>query len=160
MRKMHGFSMLELVIVILVVAILAVMPFYNWPGKVINLDAQAKLFADDIRYTQALAMSKTDRYRIVKSSLTSYQILNSAGASLQFPSGNTTETLNSGLSFGAWTNITNNLIAFDGRGTPYLDTSTPGTALVFGTTYSIVITGGSNTKTITISPTTGRVVVQ
>src|SRR5579871_6266124 len=102
MRKIHGFSMMELVIVILIVGILAVLPFYNWPGTVINLDAQARQFADDIRYAQSLAMAKTIRYRVSRVSATAYQILNSSGSAVTFANGATSNTLNSGLSFGSW----------------------------------------------------------
>lgn len=160
MRKIDGFSLMELVIILVLVGILAALPFYNWPGTIINIGAQARQFADDIRYTQSLSMSKAERYRIVKLSNTSYQITNSTGTPITFPSGSTTMTLNSNLSFGTWNNLTNNLIAFDSRGTPYLSTGTPGTALVAGTTYSIIITGGGNTKTIVITPITGMVLIQ
>jgi prepilin-type N-terminal cleavage/methylation domain-containing protein len=156
----HGFTLLELIITIVIISILAVLPFYNWPGTAINVNAQAKQFADDIRLTQSLSMSKAERYRIVKTSATTYQILNSADNPISFANGDTVMTLNSGLSFGVWTNLTNNLIAFDGKGIPYLDAATPGTALAVGTTYSIMINGSDSTATITITPITGRVLVQ
>lgn len=160
MRKLYGFTIIELVIVILAVSILAAYAVYNWPSTVINIDAQAKQFADDIRLTQSLSMAQTTRYRIVKTSATTYQILDGAGSAITLPSGDTTETLSSDLSFGTWTNLTNNLIAFDGKGTPYLDATTPGTALSAGTTYSITIIGSGNMKTITITPITGMVSIQ
>lgn len=160
MQKTQGFTLLELIIIIIIIAILAVLPFINWPGTVINIDAQAQLIASDIRFTQSLSMARSERYRIVKLSSTSYQILNSASNPVILANGTTTANLNAGLSFLNWGNLTNNLIAFDGRGTPYLDTATPGTPLASGTTYIITITGGSNNKTITISPITGRVIVQ
>lgn len=160
MSKIHGFTMLEMVVVILVLSIISVTVIYNWPGTTINIDAQAREFANDIRFTQSLAMSRDERYRIIEASSTTYQILNSSGSTVPLPNGLATATLNSGLSFGAWSNLTNHLIAFDGRGTPYLDAATPGTPLAVGTTYSITIIGGGNTKTITIAPLTGRVSVQ
>ena len=160
LHKALGASLIELVMIILIVGALAVMPLINWPGTGLNIDAQAKQFADDIRYTQSLSQSKAERYRIVEASATSYQILNSSGTPITFATGSTAITLNSGLSFGTWTNLSSNLIAFDGRGTPYLSTGTPGTALSAATSYTVTITGGGNTKTITITPITGMVLVQ
>lgn len=160
LRKIDGFTMMELVIVILILGILAVMPFYQWPGRVINLDIQAKLIVADLRYTQSLAMSKADRYRLVGTSATTYQILNGAGSAVLFPSGVTTASLDDGLSFGTAANLPNSLVAFDSRGMPYLDAAIPGTPLAFGTSYSFTISDGTNTKIISITPITGRISVQ
>lgn len=160
MHSTYGYTLIELIIVIVILGILAALPFYLLPGTVINIGAQAKQFADDIRYTQSLSMSKAERYRIIKLSNTSYQILNSSGSSITFPTGSNSINLNSGLSFGSWTNLGNNLVAFDGKGIPYSDTAIPGTSLAAGTTYSITITGGGNSKIITITPITGSVTIQ
>lgn len=160
MYNIRGFSIVELVIVLLVISIIAVFVGNNWPGTVINVSADARQFANDVRYTQALSMAQSTRYRIVKNSSTSYQILNLAGSAIPFASGSTTQILNTGLTFGTWSNLTNNLIAFDGRGIPYLDTAIPGTPLTPGTTYSIPISGGGNIKVVTIIPLTGMVFTQ
>lgn len=160
MHKTNGFSLIEIIIVILVLGILAVIPFIQWPGNVVNIEAEAQQFASYVRYTQSLSLSKTDRYRVVKSSNTTYQVLNGAGTAIILPTGKTTMTLQSGLSFGQWVNLPNNVIVFDGKGTPYLDTAIPGTPLSSGTSYSVTLTGDGNTKTINITPTTGRVSLQ
>lgn len=160
MRKTLGFSLIELVIIILIISILAIIPLFNLQtGININVEAQAQQFANDIRYTQSLAMSKEERYRITKLSSSSYQILNSSATAIVFPSGSSTITLSSGITFGTWTNLPNNLIAFNGQGMPYLDTGVPGTALTSGTTYSITLTNGATTSTVSITPITGRVIV-
>jgi prepilin-type N-terminal cleavage/methylation domain-containing protein len=157
LRKTHGFTLIEMIFVILIIGVLAVLPIYNWPGTDINLDAQAKLLANDLRYTQSLAMSKSERYSLVGISSTAYQIQNSAGTPITLPSGSTTETFNAGLTISGQANLPDGLVSFDGKGTPYLDTTVPGSPLVAGTTYTISITGGGLTKSVGISPITGRV---
>jgi hypothetical protein len=52
--------------------------------------------------------------------------------------------------------LTNNYVAFDGKGIPYTDVAAS-TALAANAT--ITLTSGSNTRTVVISPQTGRVIV-
>ncbi len=145
--------------VMIVMAILAIVPFFNWPAASISLDGQAQQLANDIRYTQSLAMTQAERYRIVITTGTSsYQILNSTGTAIRFASGNTSVTLSTGISFGTLTNLPSNLIAFDGEGTPYTNTSIPGTALSANATIPLQSSG--STKTVVITPLTGKVNVQ
>ena len=157
MHKTQGFSLIEVIMVIAVISILAVIPFFSLPSASINLDGQAQQLANDIRYTQSLSMTKAQRYRLVIGA-GSYQILNTAGTAVQFASGNTTVTLNSGISFGTLTNLPNSLIAFDGNGIPYTTTGTPGTALAANATIPLQQSG--STKTVVITPLTGKVTVQ
>ncbi len=51
-----GFSLLEVVIVLMLIAILLVVAEPRWPNALL-LEAQAQRLAQDIRYTQALAMN-------------------------------------------------------------------------------------------------------
>jgi len=157
MRNSAGFTLIELMVTIIIISILAATVLLQWPGSTINLREQAEQLADDIRYTQSLAMTKGQRYRIVLSSA-SYQIINSSGSAVTLMNGSTTMTLNSGITIGALTNLPNSLINFDGRGTPYTDTASPGTALA--STASIPMSANGETHTISVTPQTGRVVVQ
>lgn len=150
--KYHGYSLIELIIVFLVIGILAIYPLIKWPGTTTNVLAEAQLIASDIRYAQTLSMSNEACYRIVRSSATSYQITDGTTAVL-LPSGNTTMVLNTGVSFGSWT--PSNLIAFDGNGIPQSDACT--TPLTSNAT--IPVTNGSTTNTITINQVTGMVTV-
>src|SRR5580692_1274568 len=107
MKKIVGFTIIELVVVMLIIAVLAVNVLNTYQGAPIDVGAQANQIVDDIRYTQALAMTKGVRYRIVftTSSPYSYQILNASGTALMLARGNTTMTLGAGISFGAMTNL-------------------------------------------------------
>lgn len=155
-HEQQGFTLIELVCVIIILSILNVGIFISWPRTQINVGAQAQQIANDIRFTQSLSMTKGQEYRWVITSSNTYQILNSSGAAVLNPMGSTTTTLNNDLSFGTLTNLPQSMLVFNEDGTPYTDTS--GTAL--STTASIPITGGGNTATISVTPQTGRVVVQ
>lgn len=144
--------------VIIIMAIIGVVIFFSWPGKTINLGAQAKQLSNDIRYAQSLAMTKGQRYRWVKLSSSTYQIQDNSGTAIMLALGNTTMTLSSGITFGTLTNLPNNLVNFDGKGAPYTDTSSPGTALV--SDANIPLTDGDSTKTVVVTAGTGRVAVQ
>jgi len=153
-----GFSIIELLIVMMVISILAVFVSIPWTTPTMNLGAQANQLVSDIRYTQSLSMAKDQRYRLVITSSTTYQITNSAGTAITLASGATTYTLTSGATFGTLVNLPNSLIAFDGKGIPYVTTGSPGTAL--SSTASIPMSANGQTRTITILPSTGRVLLQ
>ena len=155
--KTKGFTLIELVTVIVVIGILAVFASVSSPLSTFTLDSQAQQLASDIRYAQSLSMTSGQRYRWVKLSATSYQVVNAAGTAVTLPSGTTTITLYSGISFGTLTNLPNNLVAFDGRGIPYTTTGSPGTALA--TTATIPLTTTGETKTLSVTAQTGRMIV-
>lgn len=158
MYRHLGFSLIEFLIVIVIIAILAIMPLFNWPGTSINIGAEAQAFANDIRYTQSLSMTKNLRYHIAQITSTTYQIISSAGTPIILSNGLTTMTLNNGISFSSWGNLTNNLVEFDGRGVPYATVGST-TPLTVGTVYQITLAGGGQTKSITVTPQTGKVTV-
>lgn len=153
-RKLsHGFTMIELIIVMLLIVILSVVVFPRYTTPVLNLNAEVQAVLNDIRYTQGLSMTTGQRYRWVRVSATSYQITNQSGTPITMPSGGTQVTLGGGVSFGAFSNLPNNLIAFDSAGVPYTDTGTPGTPLSVTGIVNLTSTAGSSN--IQIVPTTG-----
>jgi len=158
LKNQRGFTLLELVIILGILAIISVYVFSSLPNTTLSLSGQAQQLANDIRYTQSLAMTKGQRYRWVKKSSTTYQIQNNSGTPIILSQGNTTVTFGTGITFGTLTNLPNNLVNFDGRGTPYSDTASPGTALSSNAT--IPITAGGETHTITIAIETGGVTLQ
>lgn len=155
LKTNNGFTLLELIFVIAIIGIISVAVMPQWTGTNIDLGSEAMQLASDIRYTQSLAMTHGQRYYLIKQSATTYQIMNSAGSPVVLALGNTTMTLNSGITFGTLTNLPNNLVAFDGRGTPYTTSSSPGTALA--ATATIPLVSGGVTRTVSITATTGQV---
>lgn len=148
-RFFRGFTIVELITVIVLLAILSAVAVSAWPGERINLSAQAKALASDIRHAQNLSMTRGVRYEFLRTSSSSYQISTVSGTNV------TTRNLGSTITFGTLANLPNNLVAFDGRGVPYVNASSPGTALA--TTATIAITADGATKTISITPNTGYV---
>jgi prepilin-type N-terminal cleavage/methylation domain-containing protein len=156
MKRNTAFTLIELIIVIVIASILASIAVTRWPGTVINLNAQTQQLASDIRYTQNLAMSRATEYTL-NVTATTYSITTNGTAVNNPVTGNATVTLGSGITITlSPTNLPNNLITFNSLGTPYTDT-TATTAL--SNAAVITLTSGSNTKTITIQPQTGRVTV-
>lgn len=155
-QKQLGFTLLELSITLILISLLALSVYFNWPSTTLNLSGQAEQIAADMRYAQTLSMTTGQRYRFNKAGTNTYQLLNSAGSAVSL-FGNTTITLNNGMTFGTFTNLPNNLVVFDGKGIPYTDTSTPGTALA--TTAVITLSSSGQTTTVSITPGTGRVTV-
>src|SRR5687767_8595075 len=124
---MKGFTLMELIIVLSIIGILATTVVLKWPTGSINPAIQAAQLANDIQYTQALAMNKGERFYLISLTNTTYAIRNSAGTTVTLGMGNTIVTLNAGITFGSFSGLPNNLIAFDSSGTPYTDTASPGT---------------------------------
>lgn len=157
-HHIKGFTLFEVVMVVLIMSVLAVVTFVRWPGYSLNVGAQAQQLASDIRYTQALSMSTGQRYYLqITTGSRLYQIKNEAGTAITLPNGANSVTLGTGISFGTLTNLPSSLIAFDGVGTPYVTTGSPGTAL--SATATIPLVSSSLTQTVSISAGTGRVIV-
>ena len=155
-----GFTLVELVAIILLVGVLAftAIPRYLAQGA-IDVGVMAEQLANDIRYTQSLAMTRGDRFR-VNLNATSYQITSSGGAStvVHPGTGTTNAVALNGVTLSGWNPpLTNNYVAFDGRGVPYsLYTSSTGLAA----NATITLSGGGSQRNLVISPETGRVAVQ
>jgi prepilin-type N-terminal cleavage/methylation domain-containing protein len=149
----HGFTLLELIFILAIIGILAVAVTPKQPPDSLLVQYEARRVLNDIRYTQALSMSTGLRYRWVKVSGTSYQIVNASGIAIILPNGSSTLTLAYGATLGAITNLPNNLLSFDAYGVPYTTSGIPGTLLSSAAT--IAVTKGSQTATLTIQPTTG-----
>lgn len=151
--KQYGFTLLELILVILIVGVLAVTTTPKWTSSSQSLQYQARSVLNDIRYAQAMSLTSGERYRWVRTSTTTYQVTNESGSPILLPNGSATAILTNGISFGSFTNLPSNLIAFDTQGAPYTTSSLPGTALA--STATIQLISSSTTQSITITPTTG-----
>lgn len=151
-----GFTLVELVAIIILVALLAFTAMPRMSGPSLGVDSQAEQLAADIRYTQALSMTRGDRYRI-NLTAAGYQITDSGGLNPEVHpgTGSTSAVALDGVALSGYNPpLTGNYVAFDGRGIPYVGAST-----ALSANATITLTGGA-TRTIVLSPETGRVVLQ
>jgi prepilin-type N-terminal cleavage/methylation domain-containing protein len=150
----HGFTLLEMVLVILIIGVISMTVVTPTKTQVpMRLQYEARRVLNDIRYAQALSMASGQRYRWVLTSSSTYQITNEAGSAIMLANGSTTLTLSAGVTIASLSNLPNSLIAFDSAGAPYITSTYPGTALA--TTATIPVTSGGQTRNITVLPTTG-----
>lgn len=149
----RGFTLLELILVILIIGVLAVSVTPRWTSTSMTLQYEARRVLGDIRYAQAMSIATGQRYRWQRTSSTTYQITNEAGAAVVLPNGATTINLSNGISFGSLTNLPGNLVAFNSLGNPYITSSIPGTAL--GSTAVIPLSTSTQTQNILIVSGTG-----
>jgi prepilin-type N-terminal cleavage/methylation domain-containing protein len=141
-QKNSGFTLLELIVVIIVLAIIAAAIYIKSTDTSVDLTAQVSQVADDIRYTQSLSMSKNQHYRLIITLPSSYTIQDASGNTVS------STTLDNGTTFSsAFT------IIFNSKGTPYSNDSTP-----LASTATITLTYSTGqTGSVTITPITGRV---
>jgi prepilin-type N-terminal cleavage/methylation domain-containing protein len=164
LKSSEGFTLIELVVTILIISVLSVIALIQWPSLTVSIGAQAERIASDLRFAQNLSMSAGQRICFLISGSGYSLIASVTGTSLMFNNGQTTTTLASGITFGTITPT--NMFVFDGEGVPYSSSTTSCTnanaqaATALTATGSIIINGGGQTSTISISPETGRVLVQ
>ena len=153
-RIARGFTLVELIVVIVVLSILY-FTLMLYPGTLLNVAPVAQQFAQDIRYTQNLAMTRGQIFYLSIDSAKTYSIHNSTGVAQTHPyTHSTTLTLGNKLTFSSITNLPNNVISFNTQGYPYTDitATTPLSGIA-----TICFQLGSEGKCIAISPGTGYV---
>jgi prepilin-type N-terminal cleavage/methylation domain-containing protein len=156
-KSSKGFTLIEMIAILLILGLVAAFAVPRWTARTTNLYAQTNNLLNDIRYTQNLAMTQGQRYRINLMAPNTYSITTLTGTAVINPGSNTTvSTLGTGIQYGTITNLPSSLISFDGKGKPYIDS---GATTALTTTATIVLTTGSANYTISISPGTGRAVV-
>lgn len=155
MTRADGFTIIELVAVIVLLGILAISIVPRYPGKSIELNGQIEQLAGDIRFAQSLSMTHGARHCI---------FFNTGAASYQFRNTNCTTAVahpatgssgyvslsNATMALG---NISGSFIEFDTRGKPYTFTAPASNA-------TVTLTSSGETRSVSVSPETGRVLVQ
>jgi MSHA pilin protein MshC len=146
-----GFTLPELIMVIVLLSIIAVVAA---PRMVNVTSTNAGAFVDklrvDIRYAQALAMTRNQRIRVTVVAANTYRITDAAGNTIVDPATGKSYlvTLGAGLSFGVIT-FNGNYVEFDSLGVPYDG------AGVLTAVGSVTVVPGA--LTITVTPQTGAV---
>jgi len=133
-----GFTLIELIMVIVIIGILAFVAIQKYPTTGISLETAAAMIRSDIRSVQALAMAQHTS-KALTFSTTGYVFPAAGGGN---KTRNFTNIFDGAISFNPLpTNIT-----FNSLGEPTRDQND-----------TITITTGSSTKTLTVLRYTGRV---
>jgi prepilin-type N-terminal cleavage/methylation domain-containing protein len=152
--RAKGFTLPELVVVILVIAVTAAIALPKQQNDELLLATQAEQLASDIRYAQSLSMSQGKRYLLRVLSSTTYEFESAGGTQVPHPTGIPSPiTLGAGVTMSA---SPTNFFGFDGLGIPYTDVNV---SIQLAATATITLTRNSATRTVIVSPETGRVVV-
>ena len=149
----RGFTIVELVVILVLMAIVAVLVAPQLSTTAITLPAVATRLAETIRYTQSLSMSQGQRYRLNFTAST-VQVTDMGGVPITQPMTNSTAAVSLSPVVLSTYNppLTNNYVAFDTRGVPYISA----TALL-AANATITLTSGSEVTTIVIKPETGSI---
>lgn len=159
----RGFTLIELTGVLILISILAVSLWPRAPSRdSLTLNARADQLASDIRYVQTLSMTTGSRaclsltssaYSLtatdINDNCTATPVPQPAGLPQPIP-------LCTGTACVTWTGLSSNNVQFDWLGQPY--SGSPPALL--GSNGVVTLNGDSGAITVTISPTTGRVLVQ
>lgn len=138
---MQGFTLVELITVLVLAAILAFSVIPRWPGRAIELSGQTEQLANDIRLVQSMSMTRGQSHCLMITSPT-YQIRNNnCTTAVAHPATGSTNPI-------TLTNVTLApspvSIQFNGRGQP-------------GAATTITLSSSGESRTVTVSAETGRV---
>ena len=161
MTRASGFTLVEMIVVLILTGILAAAVYSRAPTKeALSADGRAHQLASDIRYVQTLSMTRGQRFCIVigasSYTLNTTDIVSDACQATQEPHPALLTQPIPACDSGACMAPSGfaGTLQFDGRGTPY---TAPGSPL--GGDAVVTLALGGVTKTVTVSPVTGRVVV-
>ncbi len=140
----QGFTLVELVLVILLIGILSAYIAPRFELASFRDDTEASLFLSNLRYAQHRAMVTGGGWNLTFSG-TSYSLADETGAPQNFPDGRSTVNVTAITS-------TRSPLYFDYLGTP--DNDTTGSNINEVSTQTLIIIGG---QTFTIEPNTGGI---
>ena len=157
MREQRGFTLIELITVMIIAGIIALYAAPRLTSKIFNVRAAAGELAEAIKYAQEMSMvhSGDTHYRI-ELQANSYR-LTQGGTDIPDPLTQTTPFS------GSWSDISLNqigTITFDSRGRPTCSGGLAACSTPADTDLNIVLSAGSDSVTVTLARLTGYAYVQ
>jgi len=162
-RRHSGFTILEIIVVLLLLTILAatVLGRSALPEK-LDLSSATEKLRLQLRYAQAQAMKRSDKVWGVKSSGTEYWVFRDTAPDnpsneFRVPGGDYPTAANRIREADLGASVSDFTLFFDRIGKPYSAYTSPTVNTPLASTLSITITGSGDTRTITVVPETGLV---
>lgn len=150
----HGFSMIEAIVVLIIIAILApiVVSQAFKQADTTPLITEAEILKANLRYAQIRAMNDTVTWKINFASSTAYTLIRTGGVTPNLPgdpSNSTTHTLTGGVTIASGAGTT---VIFNQWGAPVDGSGTPLTA-----NTTVTLSQGGSSSSITITKNTGYI---
>lgn len=143
--RQQGFTLIELIVVMLVMAVLAAYVGTRWSFGDATVSAQAEQLARDLRHTQMLAMQQGRTLRL-EATGGGYRVTDGASVILDpATQEDFIQALDSGVS------LSGGPVEFDSMGRPVSGGSLAGAAVSFS------LSGSSDTAAVSVAPVTGFV---
>jgi len=148
-RKHNGFTLIELVIVLVIIGSVAVIALPRWAPSDTTVGAQADRLARDLRHIQAMAMSQARTLTVDIQPTTAYRVIDGASMTVTDPA--TQQPFQVTLDNNVTVSGTDT--GFDSLGRPVAGGSLLAAARVF------TVSGNTRSATVTVSPVTGFISV-
>ena len=148
-----GFTLIELVVVLVLLGIVAATVGVRLSGAGANLGAAADQLASDLRTVQSLAQTRAQRHCVGFTAVNDTVTNNNCATAVNLPTSANPVTLPSGIGLAS----SNALLVFNSLGRPFTDAAatTPLAAEAV-----ITLSAGADSMTVRVTPETGRVRVQ
>lgn len=154
MSKQNGWTLIELIVVLVIVSILVFVMHKAWPGKAALVRAEAQQLAQHLRSVRQYAVAHDESVRLnFDTAAKSYQFTDSSGTTpIQFPSLNNATVSLDGDTTLTLVNLPNSYLLFDKNGKAFIASD-----LALSADATITLAGSGVSEVVTVKAYTGAV---